>query len=369
MDKMTSGTNSTVAGRGSRKSRGMDLRKALLVAHFLQDVRCAYIDEDYEIVANTIKCLKPNNCDNEITEITNNNKQNINKDIDERCSEESRTYLMDTDSPLLPSSSMFQSCVTNSDLMVSRISQVTQPLAISVNTNYVMSHQSDAKADDDKEEGEDEDCIVEEVPAFCEELEVSCEECNSNSDDVTLQNQEVTSEQQENPVNNSGASEGFESHTEVESVQQKLPCVKGQQTNVINFERTKPAKTITCPLPKKKRPLPKEFWDSDNQIPAHKSPKIKSDSCNLISNQFVTNSFTTSIANTVTLESKTSTSLSTVCSTIGSAPLLSGMSQKTGKTNPKVVVQITQSCNSFLPITCSQINLEKRLSEMTVRTF
>ena len=53
---------------------------------------------------------------------------------------------MNTDSEnfiLSPSSSMFQSCVTNTDLMVSRISQVTQPLAISVNTNYVMSHQSD----------------------------------------------------------------------------------------------------------------------------------------------------------------------------------------------------------------------------------
>ena len=87
MDKMTSGTSSTVAGRGSRKSRGMDLRKAVLVAHFLQDVRCAYIDEDYEIVANTIKCLKPNYCDDRITEITNTNKQDLSKDVDERCSE------------------------------------------------------------------------------------------------------------------------------------------------------------------------------------------------------------------------------------------------------------------------------------------
>jgi len=87
MDKMTSGTNSTAGGRGSRKSRGMDLRKALLVAHFLQDVRCAYIDEDYEIVANTIKCLKPNNCEEEINENTISNKQYANKDVDERCSE------------------------------------------------------------------------------------------------------------------------------------------------------------------------------------------------------------------------------------------------------------------------------------------
>ena len=87
MDKMTSGTNSTAGGRGSRKSRGMDLRKALLVAHFLQDVRCAYIDEDYEIVANTIRCLKPDNCEDKISETTESNKQEINKEVDERCSE------------------------------------------------------------------------------------------------------------------------------------------------------------------------------------------------------------------------------------------------------------------------------------------
>ena len=59
---------------------------------------------------------------------------------------------MDTDSeiPLLPSSSIYQSCVTNSGLMVSRISQVTQPLAISVNTNFVMSHQSETNSTDTK---------------------------------------------------------------------------------------------------------------------------------------------------------------------------------------------------------------------------
>ena len=98
MDKMTSGTNSTVGGRGGRKSRGMDLRKALLVAHFLQDVRCAYIDEDYEIVANTIKCLKPSivNCEEKTHENTNSNKQdNINKEIDERCSEGKKIMCFD----------------------------------------------------------------------------------------------------------------------------------------------------------------------------------------------------------------------------------------------------------------------------------
>ena len=202
-------------------------------------------------------------------------------------------------------------------------------------------------------------------------MEVSCEEYNSVIDDVTSENQEVTSQKQEFLVNNSGAAKGCESHTEVTVTLQKIPHVR-EELVVDTVESAHPVKRVTCPLPKKKRPLPKEFWDSDSQTPASKLPRIKTEtnqcgSSKVVSNQLITHTFTTSIANTVTLESKTSTSLSTVCSVMGSAP--SSMSQKADKTNPKVVVQITQSCDSFLPITCSQINLEKRLSEMTVRTF
>ena len=53
VEKMTSGASSSMAGRESRKSGAMDLRKALLVAHFLQEVRQAYLNENYLIVANT----------------------------------------------------------------------------------------------------------------------------------------------------------------------------------------------------------------------------------------------------------------------------------------------------------------------------
>lgn len=62
VDKMTSEADSSLADRGSQKSGVMDLRKALLVAHFMQKVRQAYFEENYEIVSNTfsnmdyIKC-------------------------------------------------------------------------------------------------------------------------------------------------------------------------------------------------------------------------------------------------------------------------------------------------------------------------
>lgn len=38
----------------SRKGKGLDLRKALLVAHVLQDMRTAYIADDYQILVNTV---------------------------------------------------------------------------------------------------------------------------------------------------------------------------------------------------------------------------------------------------------------------------------------------------------------------------
>ena len=58
MEKMTSGANSSMAGRGNKSCGKMDLRKALLVARFLQEVRQAYCEENYEIVAKTFAQLE-----------------------------------------------------------------------------------------------------------------------------------------------------------------------------------------------------------------------------------------------------------------------------------------------------------------------
>lgn len=57
VEKMT--THPGTSGRGlpghsARKSRGLDLRKALLVAHVLQDMRTAYISDDYNMLLNTV---------------------------------------------------------------------------------------------------------------------------------------------------------------------------------------------------------------------------------------------------------------------------------------------------------------------------
>ena len=79
MEKMTSGANSSIAGRGGRKSGAMDLRKALLVAHFLQEVRCAYFEEDYEIISNTIKGVKISDCDESAKQENQNSTKNFNR--------------------------------------------------------------------------------------------------------------------------------------------------------------------------------------------------------------------------------------------------------------------------------------------------
>jgi len=59
---------------------------------------------------------------------------------------ESHTYLMETDTTITDASSpsspsVLQSCVTNADVTVSRISQVTRPVSVSINTAHVMSFQ------------------------------------------------------------------------------------------------------------------------------------------------------------------------------------------------------------------------------------
>ena len=60
VDKMTSETDSSFTERGSQKSGGMDLRKAVLVARFIQEVRQAYFEENYAIVLNTFSEMNYN---------------------------------------------------------------------------------------------------------------------------------------------------------------------------------------------------------------------------------------------------------------------------------------------------------------------
>ena len=224
------------------------------------------------------------------------------------------------------------------------------------------------------------DCNEEEVPAFCEELEVSSsgEDMNSLSGDDSKR--DVTSVPRD-ILSGPCLTRGSDADTEVlakekddSSKSNTMDYDKAKNNADITKSLTGETKTLTCPLPKKKRPLPKEFLDCDSKS----SPVLKTARSNCtklhedsttFSSQHVRNTFTVSTANTVTLESKTSTSLSTVCSIMGTAPLLNAPKPGKFQSNPKVVVQITQSCDSYLPITCSQLYLEKRLSNMTVRTL
>jgi len=86
IEKLTTGhSDPTCARRGDRKSRSIDLRKALFVAHVLQEVRCAYLEDDYEIVANTVSDTRSSKCNWE-AEIREINYDTV-KDVNERCIE------------------------------------------------------------------------------------------------------------------------------------------------------------------------------------------------------------------------------------------------------------------------------------------
>ncbi|XP_002131129.2 uncharacterized protein LOC100186419 [Ciona intestinalis] len=333
MDKMTSGAGSSLAGHGSRKSRGMDLRKALLVAHVLQKVRCAYIDDDYQIVANTISDPTPVKYLNEDETLSD---YDTVKEFDERCKQASY-YLSDDDvsSVPQPSPTVLQSCMTNSDVMVSRIAQVTRPMSVSINTSHVVSYQS---LDVIGTEGESDDVI-------CEELDVSsCCEVSSYEEETQPRESEID-------MSLTAVNVGCKTH----EVQDTIPAVTS----------SKPS----CPLPRKKRPLPKEFLDTAPSPFVTKSPRT-----NCYDVTTTTTSFTPTTSATVGLESRTSVSVTTVSSTIGASnslctsvtsqnPLLtSTVSQR-----PKVVVQMTQACGTYLPITSTRLYFNTKLAEVSLQ--
>ena len=86
MEKMTSGASSSMSGRGSRTADKMDLRKALLVAQFLQEVRQAYYDENYEIVAKSFSNNETGRDDDKyICEENEINKENKEKSKEGKC--------------------------------------------------------------------------------------------------------------------------------------------------------------------------------------------------------------------------------------------------------------------------------------------
>ena len=189
---------------------------------------------------------------------------------------------------------------------------------------------------------------------FCDELEVSsC--CEVTSDDEVLLNPE----------------ENSRDHVTLEN--RTSDCAKHEQSievaNHYTNTDTDSDELVSCPLPKKKRPLPKEFLSDIG--PVLKTTKTSSNVNIHSSRNFdgfdITNTIATSISTNLTMKTKTST-FSAVCSVANSNSVVTNRKDKF-QPSPKVVVQLTQSCNSYLPITCSQLYLEKRLCGLTAKSF
>ena len=195
------------------------------------------------------------------------------------------------------------------------------------------------------------------VPMFCDELEVSsC--CEVSSDEEGVSNLEVDLHTHVTACNGNETSSDLVL-TELESSGDASARPDNQNTRKV----TKKSTDFTT-LPKKKRPFPKEFLD---ETPS-KSKSARTFSDAQTARHFqgcdITNTIITSATDTVT--SKTSSA--TVCSVKESKTSFFKRTENL-QPSPKVVVQFTQSCDTYQPITCSQLYLEKRLNELTAKSF
>jgi len=207
-------------------------------------------------------------------------------------------------------------------------------------------------------------------PVVCEELDLShcCEVVSSAPDDDNVPREtEAESRERLSGVNRMQADRGSAAaETATRDIgsqnthEEARVLSSGASTSPCDRPEVCKANS-RCPLPKKKRPLPKEFLDDATSCEVPTSKSAKSDRLEE-SSLPVQTSCVYSSTSTVTLESRTSTSISTVYSTIGTAPSFSTVGVKR-QPSPKVVVQLTQSCDAFRPITCSQ--LSQRLGELS----
>ena len=200
------------------------------------------------------------------------------------------------------------------------------------------------------------------APVFCDELEVSsC--CEVMDDDEVVLEPEAVSH--DHVILENRISVDDESGSEQSSIECNSSCQFSTQTRcntTTNYSKNKNLKSEELPyypLPKKKRPLPKEYLSNDEPI-----SKIAKGNSYITNRSFggvdITNTIATSTFNTVTMKSKTSDSPSPLCSAVTTNSTFAN-----GRDSPKVVVQLTQSYDSYMPITCSQLYLEKRLSGLT----
>jgi len=374
--------------RGNRKGGEIDLRKTLLVAHLIQEVRTAYLQDDCQIFENSISdshSHSDNNEEEQCCRDENNQCIEYNKSWKRQQFTHESNYFIEDDSTVVSHASNVQSCLTNSKSMVSRICQVTRPLCVSVNTNHVMTYTT--KDDEEKTSNQDSCCSQEEDEILCEELDVSsCCEVESTplvvGCDVETTSQEITKSPLSTSISLSSALLPPSSTVETTRHDETTPCNKvplnndkfhnndhlsqdaEETTTTRNNTKTlttavrKPSSNNVSTLPKKKRPLPKEFLEELEQQPSSKHSKT-SENNNSYQNTIV--SVSTPATTSVTSQSwSTSTTVSTVCSTIG----ITTHNRKHDAMNPKVVVQLTQSLDYSFPLTCTQILLHHTSSQV-----
>nr|XP_039269371.1 uncharacterized protein LOC120344296 [Styela clava] len=386
------------AASGSRKSRGLDLRKALLVAHVLQDMRSAYISDDYQVLANTVCPDIDISSENEMDKIKRTISRREYDNEDDLTSYQKRRFISDdwssgtierpprsegNDTPFLTSQyrcpSGTQSClVTCSDATMSKISQMTHPIPVSINTTYVLSpHLTNEK---DNEEIIDMD---EDTPAVSEQVEVTSSDI-SDSESV-----EIEVVQCDDLLNNPQSPETIVDNKSEITVNTDL--TKSQGNN---------RPSISCPLPRKKRPLPKEFLEptvnentniSTSHQPINKRTKydvtVTSSTCDVVvtSSYFVLNTTTATTLTQSTALSKSrlspasQTGASQSCLTLTSSVCTSSLSSTStantlanSNSKPKVVVELMNNQSSSnghwsLPVTCTQPRLSQWIMDGVYR--
>jgi len=349
IDKMVNVESAHSPRRGNRKGGEIDLRKTLLVAHLIQEVRTAYLQDDCQIFENSISDTNEDCCQ----EREENQAQDYNKSWKrEQFAHESNFFI--DDESVVSHASNVQSCLTNSKSMVSRICQVTRPLCVSVNTNHVMTYHTDEEKTQcqDDNTSQDEEILCEELDlSSCCEVESTpiVEETSfkpSTSTSSALPPSSVVETTEEThvkvPVNDT-------IHQEATSDSCNLDKFHNDRSSDAE-EPSSPVKKHTsssvCSLPKKKRPLPKEFLEEL----AAEQPTSKHSKTSNYHDTNTTVAVSTPATTSVTSQSwSTSTTVSTVCSTIGVT--------HNRDVNPKVVVQLTQSLDYTFPLTCTQILL------------
>lgn len=371
IDKMVNVESAHTPRRGNRKGGEIDLRKTLLVAHLIQEVRTAYLQDDCQIFENSISDTNESDCCREREE--NEAHHDYNKSWKREQFSHESNFFMDDESVVSHASNV-QSCLTNSKSMVSRICQVTRPLCVSVNTNHVMTYHT---TDEEKIlSSQDDNSTSQDDEILCEELDVSsCCEVESTpeivEEETTFSTTKPSSSTSTTTISSASLPPPPSSveTTEEETQVIKVPVNQQEDSSSCSLDKfhrndvrhspdaeeqssvKKHTSSSVCLLPKKKRPLPKEFLEElAAEQPTSKHSKTSTNYQDTTTTVAVSTPATTS----VTSQSwSTSTTVSTVCSTIG----FTTHQQRAGDVNPKVVVQLTQSLDYTFPLTCTQILL------------